>query len=260
MSTLLKDASVDEKLVQQGVDSLLERGFTIVERSLSPEQCDVAAQLLDDLVTSGQAQEFGGPAGFGFGIHPLLTRENRLADFYVDPLVIAIMEKLFDDDAHLVHTGARLSDATHTPRIGWHHHRYWEEGQAPEAPDARGEYPKRVLAAWYVEGCTPESGPLIALPRRYDDLLAAPADNYEVAWPGEVDVICPPGSCVIFTNDLWHSAKAGTDGKRRHLFGSHFQGWNNSRAHSEDHVHEGSEVEAAYERNPLFAHIMKPRS
>ena len=261
MNQLLVDAGVDEKLVQEGVDSLLENGFTIVERSLSPEQCDVAAQLLDDLVTSGQAQEYGGAGGFGYSIHPLLTLEGRLADFYADPLVIAIMEKLFNDDAHLVHTGARLSDATHTPRIGWHDHRYWDEqAQANNGPDTRGEYPKRVLAAWYVEGCTIESGPLIALPRRYDDLIAPPSDDFNVAWPGEVDVICPPGSCVIFTNDLWHSAKAGTDGKRRHLFGSHFQGWNNPRVHGEDHVHEGPEVEAAYERNPLFAHIMKPRS
>lgn len=258
MTTQVLDTGVDAQRVQEGVDSLLERGFTIIENSLSPAQCRVAAELLDGLVDNGQAIEAGGEGGFGYAIHPLLTREGRLADFYCDPLGIAIMEKLFDDEAHLVHTGARLSDATHTPRIDWHQHRYLGEGNALDSgAQGRGEYPKRVLMGWYVEGCTPESGPLVVLPRRYDDPLAAPSDDFNGVWPGEVEVNCPPGSCVIFTIELWHAAKAGTSGKRRRLFGSHFQGWNNPRFHHEDHIHDGPEIEAACARNPAFAHLIK---
>jgi len=257
MSTSPNTGKGSTPFVREAVESLLERGFCVIENSLSPAQCIEATQLLDDLVSKGQREEYGGPGGFGFVIHPLLTREGRLADFYCDPTALAIMEQLFGDEPHLVHTGARLSDATHTPRIGWHTHRYSDEENALNtATEVRGEYPKRVLAAWYVEGTGPESGPLVVLPRRYDDPLAPPSDDFNVAWPGEVDVHCPPGSCVIFTNELWHAAKAGTSGKRRHLFGSHFQGWNNAREHREDHFHVGPEIVAAKARNPVFARII----
>jgi hypothetical protein len=248
-------APVSAERVQAGVNDLLERGYTVIERSLSPEECQVAAGLLDEIVASGQAVEYDGA---GYFIHPLLSREGRLADFYSDPLALAILEKLFGGAARLAHSGARVSDSKSAPRIGWHQHMYQEEREAVKTDkELRGEYPVRVLIGWYLEGCSPESGPLIVYPRRYDDLLTEPSDEMTSYWPGEVEVSCAPGSCVIFTTDLWHAAKAGTNTKRRYLMGSHFQGWNNARPHVEDHAHEGPEIDAACERNPLFKKMIK---
>ena len=245
--------SFDSGRVRKGVASLLERGYCVVEGSLDARQCALATEVLDGLIAGGQAHE----TAMGYVIHPLCTRDGRIHDLFCDPTVLAIMAGVFEDDVRLMHSGSRVSDQR-SPRLGWHAHPYTaEESQIPPGDHLRGSRPVRLLCNWYVDGSTPESGPLVVLPRRYDDPLAPPALGRGEPWPGEVAVTCAPGSAVIFSIDLWHCALAGTADGRRRLFGGHFQGWNNPRPHREDQVHEGPVIEASFGRNPTFAGLLQ---
>lgn len=239
--------------VAAGVAGLLERGFCIVEESLDAEARRVAAEVLDGLITDGQARDVGN----GYVIHPLVTRDARIHDLFLDPTVLGIMAALFQDEPLLKHSGSRVTDRYHTARLGWHiHPAAREEQQIQPGDPRRGVRPRRVLCNWYVEGLSPESGPLLVLPRQYDDLLAPPLEDRGVAWPSEVAVSCPPGSAVIFSIDVWHAALPGTGGGRRRLFGGHFQGRNDNLPHGEDQVQEGPIVEEGIARNSSFARLM----
>ena len=244
--------SVDE--VQEGVRSLKERGFYVVERSLSEEQAAQAAQVLDDLIESGQAKNL---EGFGYHVSPACNFDARLCDVYAEARVIAIAEALFEAEARLVSSGSRISDRSNMPRLTWHTHPYVPEEEPIEAnPLRQGKPITHLVYGWYMEGCSMESGPLIVLPRRYDETVNRAIGAANEAWPGEVVVSCPPGSCVMFTTDLWHSALAGTDERRRHLLGGHLHSARDPRPHREDVVHEGPHIEEAVQRNSAFARLL----
>jgi hypothetical protein len=240
--------------VREGVESLLERGFCVVEGSLSEEDRKLAADVLDGLILSGGARDVGN----GWVIHPLCTRDARINALFCDPTVLGIMAALFEDEVRLMHSGSRVTDACHTTRLGWHSHPFTkEESETAFGDPRRGTRPQRVLCNWYVDGSTEESGPLLAYPRRFDDPVAPPFPDRNASWPGEAAVVCPPGSAVIFSIDLWHAALPGTAGGRRRLFGGHFQGRNNSRPHREDQVQEGAVIEESIRRSPVFAGLLR---
>lgn len=254
--TAFSEISVDPKQVQEGVESLLERGYYIIPEALNSAEIALATEVLDTIVAEGQAGDGGG--GFGYAIHPLVTRDARISDLFCHPLALAILGALFEDAVRLMHSGSRITDARHTPRLGWHIHRpSAEECDLHPGDTVRGAYPRRALLNYYLEGLTPETGPLVALPRRYDDPLAPPSPDMHTPWPGEAAVTCPPGSAVLFTTDMWHAALAGTNGNRRRLFGGHWQGWSVTELHREDQMQEGPEVEEAIARNPIFAGLMR---
>src|SRR5437762_11919029 len=136
--------------VRQGLESLLERGFCVVERSLSPEQCTLATGVLDGLITDGQARQIGDSDHV---IHPLCTRDGRINDLVGEPTVLGIMAALFADEVWLAHSGSRVTEPHHPPslrgvpgRLGWHRHPYTaEEAQIPAGDSRRGDRPQRVL-------------------------------------------------------------------------------------------------------------------
>jgi ectoine hydroxylase-related dioxygenase (phytanoyl-CoA dioxygenase family) len=77
------------------------------------------------------------------------------------------------------------------------------------------------------------------------------------AWPGEVEVLLPPGSVAIFDTTLWHSAKAGTQPGLRRLFGAHYQGWSETRVHGEDNACDSPEVLAETRDNIRFRNLVE---
>jgi hypothetical protein len=242
--------------VQEGVRSLQERGFYIIERSLTEEQAAEKSQIMDDVIASEDSRS-GKMGDFGYHIGQPCAADTRLCDMYANPLAIAIAEAIFGAEARLKDSGARISDRSSAPRITWHTHPYTTaEEPIAENPLRQGKPITRLLYGWYMDGCSPESGPLIVLPRRYDDTVNRALGGPHEAWPGEIIVSCPPGSCVMFTTDLWHSAMAGTSERRRHLCGGHLQSVLDTRSHREDGVFEGPAVEEAVQRNPEFARLL----
>jgi hypothetical protein len=165
--------------------------------------------------------------GFGFAIHPMMPRVPEMAQFLDAPEAIEILGAALRDDVRLVHLGARISGPQSAARIGWHNHYAWDAEKLPQR--ARLE---RLLTAIYVDGTTPASGSLVALPRGFNDAQGTPPGPG--AHPGEMRVNAPAGSMVIFDTALWHDAERGTGKGIRRLWGTHFQGWSETRAHPED--------------------------
>lgn len=252
-------ATLVQPTIAAAVESLLERGFVVLPSLLDDADRRLASSLLDGIV---ERERPGGFAGFGIGIHPLCTRERRLCRYFAHPAVIAICAAALEDEVWLRHTGARIADAEHRGgerAIGWHNHAYApDEREIPPGDSRRGRRPERLLFGFYLDGSSPEVGPLVALPRRFDDPLAPPSSDKLGIWPGEERILMPPGSACIFTTDLWHTADAGTGSGRRHLMGAHVQGRRNRRAHPEDQVQEGSEIAAGMAESPAFARLLRP--
>jgi hypothetical protein len=243
-------------IIARAAESLLERGFAVVPSLMDESERSLACRVHDEIVAGGRASNNG---VFGYGIHPLSAIDPRLCHIFTHPLATAICAHVFGDRVVLKHTGSRVSDAEQRrlgQRIPWHNHQFTPELRDIAPGDARrGERPRRLLYGWYLDGSTVEAGALVVLPRRWDDPLAPPSSDRQAPWPGEVHVEAPPGSLILFTIDLWHSATTGTTGGRRRLTGAHVQAAGCTDAHPEDHRFEGEGVDEARRRHPAFAQL-----
>lgn len=205
---------------------LEERGFTALRAVFSPAECAEMRRLLDAHHTA-----VGAPAllDFGLGIHPLVDQVPEMAVFYRHPAIQATAQEILGGPVVLAHTGARLADERSVGVLNWHHHYGWPVGGL-----ARRRRLERLLVGVYVDGSTPESGCLVALPRRMNDPLDPPLPGLQCDWPGQVEVHAPPGSIVFFDTALWHGARRGTRPGRRRLWGAHIQRADDPREHLED--------------------------
>ncbi|HYE05610.1 MAG TPA: hypothetical protein VEL07_08760 [Planctomycetota bacterium] len=245
--------------VAEAAARILEQGFVSLPGLMPPADRAAAGRVLDDLIDRGEA---GDHPGFGYAIHPLLTRDRRLGRWIADPLLLEICSAVIGDEAVIVHSGSRVVDARHRiegGRLPWHNHAATPALReiAPGDP-RRGTRPKRLLFGWTFDGSDAETGALVIIPRRFDDPLAPPSADRKAAWPGEVEVDQPPGTAGIFTLDLWHSAKWPVAGaRRRRGMGCHVQGRNDPAPHPEDHVHAGPEIDAACAEFPALARALR---
>ena len=212
--------------ISSHVNELYENGFTVLPAYFDAQDCQQMRDIL-----AGYWKSQGSPPleenAFGFAIHPMLPRVPEMARFLDAPEAIDILGEALRDEPRLMHVGARISGPQSAQRIGWHDHYAWDAQNIPQRDRL-----ERILTAIYVDGTTPESGSLIALPRRFNDPLGkAPQAGVH---PDEVKVNAPPGSIALFDTALWHDAERGTGNGLRRLWGTHFQGWNDVRLHPED--------------------------
>ena len=209
--------------VASKVDEIQERGFCSLDALFSPSEC---ADMRKGL--QGYWREQGAPPmkGFGFNIHPMQPKLPELGRHLVHPAIMEVLREAFNEDAKILHVGARMSDEHCDAAIGWHIHYSWDASNIP----ARRRC-ERLLAGIYVDGSSTEMGPLTAIPRRINDPIGEQPDGNDAR---EIHVEAPPGSVVIFDTALWHRAKRGSQSGVRHLFGAHYQPKSNMRPHPED--------------------------
>ncbi len=226
-----------------------EQGFCILESIWSEKECRAAQQVLHRIWQSS-----GSPAmhGWGWGVHPLLPRAPELASQFAKPEMIDVMAEVMRDDVRLVHTGARYSDNTSAPSIGWHEHYSWDVSGL-----AGRDRIERLLGGCYVTGTRSPYGPLIVYPRKLNDPLDQPFPDKLGDWPGQIVVEVPPGSSVIFDTALWHNAKVGTAAGIRYGWGGHFHGWSEDRVHPEDNDCDPPEVKDMKQAHPAFARLVQ---
>jgi hypothetical protein len=225
-----------------------ERGYCVIEYAWSRAECELAESLLH-----GVWQRRGKPslAGFGMGVHPLLEHAPEFAPLFANPVVLDVLAEIFDDEPRLAHTGARVSSEASDAQIGWHEHYAWDHARLAGRPKI-----ERVLFGCYTRGSTAEAGPLVVLPRRFDQPAQQPVAGLQEAWPGQVVVDAPPGSAVIFDTALWHTAQRGTKPGFRYLFGTHCQGWSNPMPHREDNRSSRLELEVLKQRSPRLRRFL----
>jgi len=236
--------------LRQHVAAMNEQGYTLLSGFFSPGECGRMSSLFDSHVAKVKmpVQENG---GFGIAIHPLLPAIPELATFMDRPELAEVLGAVLQDEPHLVHLGARISDGQSAHRIGWHHHYGWDVANLLSRKKV-----ERVLFGVYVNGTMQEVGPLLAKPRKFDDPIGECKANKEGIWEGEQFVESPPGSVVIFDTALWHSAQRGTKAGPRILWGAHVQGWSDLRPHGEDNLVNGPEMDSYKTKCKNFAKLI----
>jgi len=228
--------------ISSHVTELYENGFTVLPAYFDAEDCQRMRDILADYWKSQGSPPLEENA-YGLGIHPMLPSVPAMAPFLDAPAAIEVLGEALRDEPRLMHVGARISGPQSAQRIGWHDHYSWDAQNLPKRDRL-----ERILLAIYVDGSTPESGSLVALPRRFNDPSGKPPAAG--AHPDEVKVNAPPGSIVIFDTALWHDAERGTGSGLRRLWGTHFQGWSDDRAHPEDNEVDPPQIAEAKNQSP----------
>lgn len=207
-----------------------DQGFVVLESVFSAAQCDEMIAMFDNYWLRAGKPSF---TGFGMAIHPLLQKMPEMADFCAHHRVIDALGDVLGEQPRLMHTGARVSNEESAHQIGWHDHYSWDK-----AGITTRTRPERVLFGCYLRGSNLEYGPLVVKARKVNDPLLPLPINADQHWDGELRVIAPPGSVVIFDTALYHTAHRGSQKGRRYLWGTHVQGISETRAHPEDNSSE----------------------
>ena len=244
-------------LANDAAESLLERGFALLPALMAEADRRFACRVHDELIAAGRHLDNG---IWGYSFHSLSTVDARLCHLFAHPLLIEISRIALQDRVVMKHTGSRVQDPAQgviPERVLWHNHAFSPDLIDIQPGDPRrGKRPTRLLHGFYLDGSSPEIGSLVVLPRRYDDPLAPPCADRRVAWPGEIAVTAPPGSVIIFTSDLWHTATFGSAGKRRRLTGSHYQAAGCTEPHPADCDFATADIEAAKHLHPELAEVL----
>lgn len=227
-----------------------EYGYCILPSLFSERDLEKMRSIMD-----AYWESLGSPPlpGFGIGIHPLLEKVPDITPYFVRQEFVDVIGAVLRDKVRLVHTGARISDETSAANIGWHNHYSWDPSGIPGRTKI-----ERVLGGVYIDGSTPASGCLLALPRAYNDPLSEPPAASQDDWPGQVAVDAPPGAGLVFDTALWHSAVRGNAVGRRRLIGAHYQGWSDPRPHPEDNIAGGPDLERYKAELPLLHGMLEP--
>ena len=209
---------------------VIERGYCVLESVYDDSECEqlrtIFKQLCDNKGGFSSERET-------ITFHPLLEWGPEIAPFFAKPIVVDTMATVFQDDVRLAHSGAAVFNNALVGETltDWHVHYAWK---IPPTGLQRN-HPERVLCNIYVDGSGPDIGPLIVLPRGLNNSVGAKGD-VGAKWDGQVEVVIPPGSAVIFDTAVWHCSKRGSSSALRHLWGGHYQGWSNSTPHPEDNT------------------------
>lgn len=226
-------------------------GYCVLESVYDDRECEQMRAIFKQLCEDKDGFSSEQPQ---ISFHPLLEWGPEMAPFFAKPAVVDAMAEVFQDDVRLAHSGAAVFNnaLVEETLTHWHVHYAWE---VPPTGLQR-ENPERVLCNIYVDGSSSHIGPLIVLPRGLNDSVDSKGDVGE-KWEGQVEVVVPPGSAVIFDTAVWHCSKRGSSSELRHLWGGHYQGWNNPTPHPEDNTAENPTVAAFKAELPVLRGLLE---
>ena len=227
-----------------------ELGYCVLESVYDDRECEEMRTIFKRLCDNKGGFSLERPT---ITFHPLLEWGPEMAPFFAQAIVVDTMAEVFQDDVRLAHSGAAVfnNSLVGETLTHWHVHYAWE---VPPTGLQR-DNPERVLCNIYVDGSGRGIGPLIVLPRRLNDSVEAKGDA-GARWEGQVEVVIPPGSAVIFDTAVWHCSKRGTTSALRHLWGGHYQGWSNPKPHPEDNTADNSAVIAHKNALPVLRGLL----
>ncbi|RLB51475.1 MAG: hypothetical protein DRJ42_16775 [Deltaproteobacteria bacterium] len=200
------------------VEALRERGFTVLPGLHREEDAHAVRACLLDLHGSMESPPGGDPSHpalrpgvevspAGMVFHRLAAERPDIVPRLLHPTAVQVVRGLLGEDMFLELLAGVVSDH-HRPFFEWHTH---VGGVDDESTGYNREFPtftrsERVTMLHYVEGLTDDNGPLLVLPRRVDEGTEPPYPTSQEQWPGQVELLCPPGSVVILEQSTWHAA------------------------------------------------------
>ncbi len=229
-----------------------EQGYCVVESVYDEKECELIRTIFKDLCRKKGGFSRQQPT---ISFHPLLEWAPEMAPFYAKPTLVELMAEVLNDKVRLVHSGAAVFNNNLVSPIlsDWHNHYFWP---IPETGLDR-RVPERILCNIYVDGTTPDVGPLIVLPRKLNDSIICGQGENDTEWKRQKVVSIPPGSAVIFDTAVHHCSRRGNSDGLRHLWGGHYQGWNNPTPHSEDNTAENSTIVEYQNQLPLLKKMLE---
>ena len=197
---------------------VIERGYCVLESVYDDREQEQMRVIFKQLCADKDGFSSEQPT---ISFHPLLEWGPKMAPFFAKAVVVDAMAEVFQDDVRLAHSGAAVFNNALVGETltNWHVHYAWD---IPPTGLQR-ENPERVLCNIYVDGSSSHIGPLIVLPRGLNDSVD-PKGDVGAEWEGQVEVVVPPGSAVIFDTAVWHCSKRGNSSKLRHLWGRTLSG------------------------------------
>ena len=230
---------------------VIKCGYCVLESVYDDRECEQMRAIFKQLCADKDGFSSEQPT---ISFHPLLEWGPKMAPFFAKAVVVDAMTEVFQDNVRLAHSGAAVfnNGLVEETLTRWHVHYAWE---IPPTGLQR-ENPERVLCNIYVDGSNSHIGPLIVLPRDLNDSVDPKGDVGE-KWDGQVEVVVPPGSAVIFDTAVWHCSKRGSSSELRHLWGGHYQGWNNPTPHPEDNTAENPTVAALKAELPVLRGLLE---
>ena len=111
----------------------------------------------------------------------------------------------------------KAEDVVHSVS-GWHRDRW---AQVPQS--TAYQHPLAINALAYLNGLTPESGPLRVVPGSHRRPMTVTPEQYQQPFPDEVALNVKAGDVVVMHNCTLHSGSPNVSGQTRFLFSIFYQ-------------------------------------
>ena len=185
-------------------EALRQRGYAVLRGIYDAADRAHLAHRLDALVAAVDR-----PAdAWGVEVVPLLERAPDLAPYLDRPSLVEGVSAALGAPARRLYDGARFTGRGQGGFLPWHFHADLAGGDGRWDPARPGAPPRveRVVVTAYLDGATPETGPLWVLPRAEGDPWRPPLADPGVPWPGQVELHLDPGDVAIWDVATFHAA------------------------------------------------------
>jgi hypothetical protein len=243
---------------------ILERGYTVLERTHSDEVVETFREKLSSLYDAQRKPALYAKRSerltpeieispTGFVIFKLLKLFPELTPILLAPDAVDVARRVLGRDMHIELTGAVISDSAR-PFFGWHNH---IGGIDVEDYRARSSWPRfeqseRLIVVLYLDDIDQPNGQILTLPRRVTDPTEAPFDALLTSWPGQARLTFPRGSTLIFEQSNWHAVEPKLTPGLRMFVGSYFTA---ARAPKTDQIDES--LANCRGRSELFDSVLR---
>ena len=197
--------TVEVQATPEQVRSLEDEGYLVRERLVRGALLDRLRDAADEVEAEAQkTQGTGGGGGFGgLFVRGLIDRHPAFLDALLkfEP-TLSVARAVLGPQVQIHASVLRVS----YPEVGdqqveWHFH----QRVVPDPKPAFFYRPAVLDNLIYLDDITPESGPLVVMPRSHHRDEDLPSGDFADK-PGQVVVTVPAGSCVTSHSSLWHRA------------------------------------------------------
>jgi len=199
---------------EKEIEQLTNDGYIVRPRLIPPELLARLRTAADELEAEQLPQAKVSDASFGgLFIRDLIDRHKTFQGLMEFSPLVSVARAMLGPQVQVHASVLRVSYPDKPEQaVEWHFH----QRVVPEPKPPLFRRPEVIDNLIYLDELTPESGPLVVLPKSHLRDEAIPMGDHTDK-PGQVMVTCPAGSVVTSTAALWHRAMASTPagGKRR---------------------------------------------
>ena len=211
---------MSELFIDQHVDELIEKGYTVVHDLLPPQEIEATQQAIDECLTSERdiATKYGlqdADLQMSFNVQGKHPHFFGLALRYPEPVQIVRRVLGYDMFAHNVTIRKPLPTGQKDwTRKGGNLHADWSDFTV--APFHGGKhYPVAIQSAWAISDFTVQSGATYLWPGSHLS-CEIPPEEPETLPPGYIRAEAPAGSVILWDSALWHTSGANSSDSPRY--------------------------------------------